>query len=662
MIGRMLGNRYEIIEKIGGGGMAVVYKAKCHLLNRYVAIKILRHEYIHDKDLVSKFKRESQAVASLSHPNIVNVYDVGEIDDLYYIVMELVSGKTLKKLIQEKGNLHQEEIIYFTKQIAMALQHAHENFVVHRDIKPQNILITEDHRAKVTDFGIALSASASTLTNTGSLVGSVHYFSPEQARGGYTDAKTDLYSLGIVMYEMATGKVPFEGESPITVALKHLQQDMELPSDVNPSISEGLEGIILKLTQKEQMARFQSAASLMDALSQLETDPTYILEDIDEEYDESPTQITPQTKGDEIRKMAAQKSNRRKKTGKTRFILVTGVLTALVAALLFTFGLFYLSSLFGTTDDSIKMPELEGLSLEEARIELEALNLQHRIEYRFDSEVAANTILAQNPTAGMSVRPNYPVELIVSTVEDAVEVPDVTYKTLDDARFALEDEGFVMAEPEYVFSDLPKGTVVRQDPRAGSAHEEGGTVHLIISEGPEVALIPMPNVEGNTLENAKGILESFNLRIGEVLEEFSNEYVENMVIGQSIPAGREVAENTAITLTVSKGVEEVQIEEPVLDLEDPEEANGAAPEAPTDPAAGESVRSRPMTIGPVGQSGIVEVRLYRLDDAQRTLIFSKTHNIDNEGDHLQVNVTGTGVQTYEIEIDGRVVHTTDVTF
>ena len=219
-----------------------------------------------------------------------------------------------------------------------------------------------------------------------------------------------------------------------------------------------------------------------------------------------------------------------------------------------------------------------------------------------------------------------------------------------------------MAEPEYVFSDLPKGTVIRQDPRAGTAHAEGGTVYLIISEGPEVALIPMPNAVGNTLEGAREVLESFNLRVGEIREEFSNEYVENMVIGQSIPAGREVAENTAITLTVSKGVEEVQIEEPVIDPEVPGDPNGTSPVPPTDPATGETVRSRPMSIGPVGQSGIVEVRLYRLDDGQRTLIFSKTHNIDNEGDHLQVNVTGTGVQTYEIEIDGRVVHTTDVTF
>lgn len=657
MIGKILGNRYEIIEKIGGGGMAVVYKAKCRLLNRFVAVKILRNEYTQDKDLVNKFKRESQAVASLSHPNIVNVYDVGEVDDLYYIVMEMVSGKTLKKVIQEKGSLHQEEIIHYAKQIARALQHAHNNFVVHRDIKPQNILITEDHIAKVTDFGIALSSTTSTLTNTGSLVGSVHYFSPEQARGGYTDAKTDLYSLGIVMYEMATGKLPFEGESPITIALKHLQQDMELPSQVNPSISEGLEQIILKLTQKEQMARFQSAGALIEALNQLETDPNYVLDEIDDDMDENPTQINTQTKGDAIRTMAATKSKRRKKSNKSRFILVAGVLTALVAALLFTFGLFYLSSLFGGgTDNNLIVPELTGKLEDEAIEELSELNLQHRIKYRFDSDVEANRVIAQNPEAGMTVRPGFPIELIISTLDDTSVVPDVTYLTLDDARFQLEDAGFTLTDPDYVFSDLPKGTVIRQDPRAGEPRSEGSSVHLFISEGPEVALVIMPNVTGVELESARETLTGLNLTLGEIREEFSDEYVENYIISQSVPAGREVAENTSIVLTISKGVEDIQVEEPVIE---PEEPISDEPDDTDEPG---QTTTKTLRIGPLGTGGIVEVRLYRLDAGQKTLIFSKTHNIDEEGDELQVTVAGSGTQRYEIVIDGEPKQTAEVIF
>jgi eukaryotic-like serine/threonine-protein kinase len=655
LIGKMLGNRYEIIEKIGGGGMAMVYKAKCHLLNRNVAVKVLRNELIHDKDLVVKFKRESQAVASLSHPNIVNVYDVGEIEDSYYIVMEMVRGKTLKKVIQEKGMMHEDEIIYFSKQIARALQHAHENYVVHRDIKPQNILITEDHRAKVTDFGIALSASASTLTNTGNLEGTVHYFSPEQARGGYTDAKTDLYSLGIVMYEMATGKLPFEGESPITVALKHLQQDIELPSRINPNISEGLENIILKLTQKEQMSRFKSAAALVEALNQLETDPDFVIDEIYEDFDDNPTQINTHAKGDEIRKMAGKNNKRRKKPNNAKFIMAGGIVTALLAALLFTFGLFYVSSLF--TSESLSVPDLIGMSLEEAREELDRLGLQNRVEFRFDSEVEENRVISQSPTAGMKVKADYPIELIVSAFENAAEVPDVLYKLADDARFALEDEGFVVGELQYAFSDLPKGTVIRQEPRAGNAFQEGGTVHLVISEGPEIATVIMPNVVGVEIDSAQTTLTQLNLTVGSVQEEFSNEYVEGRILRQSVPAGREVAENTTITLTVSKGSEAAQVEDPVLEPADPD----TTVDPPDQNEPGE-IKTRTLNIGPVGQSGIVEVRMYRLDEFQRTLIFSKTHNIDQEGDRLQVNVTGSGTQAYEIEINGTVVQTIEVSF
>ena len=245
MIGKILGNRYEIVEKIGGGGMALVYKAKCKLLNRYVAIKILRSEFINDEEFINKFRRESQAAASLSHPNIVNIYDVGVEDNIYYIVMEYIKGNTLKQLIREKGKLDANEALDIAIKIADALHHAHENHIVHRDIKPHNILVTEDGRVKVTDFGIARAATTSTVTNTSNVIGSVHYFSPEQARGGYTDENSDIYSLGVVMYEMVTGRLPFEGDSPITVALKHIQEDIELPTSIESSVPKSVESIIL---------------------------------------------------------------------------------------------------------------------------------------------------------------------------------------------------------------------------------------------------------------------------------------------------------------------------------------------------------------------------------------------------------------------------------
>jgi serine/threonine-protein kinase len=268
MVGRVLDDRYEIIEKIGGGGMALVYKARCRLLNRFVAIKVLRPEFIEDEEFVKKFRREAQSAASLSHPNIVGIYDVGTENNNYYIVMEYIKGQTLKELIKSKGTLGIEHATNIAIQICYALDHAHKNHIVHRDIKSHNILIREDNSVKVTDFGIARAVSSSTITNTGNVIGSVHYFSPEQARGGYTDEKSDIYSLGVVLYEMVTGRLPFEGDSPIAVALKHIQEEPIPPAKINPRVPKSIEAIILKCMEKEVSRRYNSAAEIINDLRQ----------------------------------------------------------------------------------------------------------------------------------------------------------------------------------------------------------------------------------------------------------------------------------------------------------------------------------------------------------------------------------------------------------
>ncbi|HRU41954.1 MAG TPA: Stk1 family PASTA domain-containing Ser/Thr kinase, partial [Candidatus Diapherotrites archaeon] len=268
MIGRVLGDRYEVLEKIGGGGMALVYKAKCRLLNRFVAIKVLRPEFTEDEEFVKKFRREAQSAASLSHPNIVGIYDVGTENNSYYIVMEYVKGQTLKELIKSKGTLGVEYSTNIAIQICYALDQAHKNNIVHRDIKSHNILIREDNSVKVTDFGIARAVSSSTITNTGNVIGSVHYFSPEQARGGYVDEKSDIYSLGVVMYEMLTGRLPFEGDSPIAVALKHIQEEPEPPSRINSKIPKAIEAIIMKCMEKEVSKRYNSASEIINDLRQ----------------------------------------------------------------------------------------------------------------------------------------------------------------------------------------------------------------------------------------------------------------------------------------------------------------------------------------------------------------------------------------------------------
>ena len=267
MIGKTLGNRYEILEKVGEGGMAKVYKARCHLLDRNVAIKILKSEFNDDEEFIKKFRRESQAAASLSHPNILSIYDVGseETDDhkVYYIVMEFIDGKTLKQIIKEKGKFSEEESIKYSLQISEALLHAHKNHIIHRDIKPHNIMLTPDDRIKVTDFGIARAATSSTVTASTDVLGSVHYFSPEQARGGFTDEKSDIYSLGIVMYEMITGKLPYVGDTPVSVALQHIQNKIKSPRDINPNMSKNFESIILKCTAKSQNNRYSAVSTLI---------------------------------------------------------------------------------------------------------------------------------------------------------------------------------------------------------------------------------------------------------------------------------------------------------------------------------------------------------------------------------------------------------------
>ncbi len=325
MIGTVLGNRYEIVEKIGGGGMALVYRAKCRLLNRYVAIKILRDEYINDEEFIKKFRRESQAAASLSHPNIVNIYDVGvDIKDgqeIQYIVMEYIKGKTLKEIIREKGKLTVEETIDYSIQIAEALEHAHKNHIVHRDIKPHNIMLTEDGRIKVTDFGIARAATASTVTNTSNVIGSVHYFSPEQARGGYTDEKSDIYSLGIVMYEMITGKVPFEGDSPITVALKHIQEEIVPPRKIDNTIPIGLENIIMNCVKKSQGDRYATASELLADLRKTKlSEGKFPIENINS--NDAPTRIIPAIEDKDENKMKKVNKNKKKNDGSLKVVFL----------------------------------------------------------------------------------------------------------------------------------------------------------------------------------------------------------------------------------------------------------------------------------------------------------------------------------------------------
>ena len=343
MLGKVLGNRYTIVEKVGEGGMAIVYKAKCSLLNRYVAVKVLRQEFINDEEFIEKFRREAQAAASLSHANIVNVYDVGMEDDIYYIVMEYIDGKTLKDIIQEKGKLSLDETLDFSIKVVDALVHAHANKLIHRDIKPHNIMVTSDGRVKVTDFGIARAATSSTITSTNSVMGSAHYFSPEQARGGYTDEKSDIYSVGIMMYEMITGVLPFTGDSPVTIAIKHIQEDAALPTEVDSSVSEEFESVIMKCIEKTQSDRYKSTEELLGDLTDIKNgkspsstkfngSETQVLPRIDDTVlmnavDEEPVALAEEVRPKKVKKSKAKKQKSNKP------MIISAILLALIVVI-----------------------------------------------------------------------------------------------------------------------------------------------------------------------------------------------------------------------------------------------------------------------------------------------------------------------------------------
>jgi serine/threonine-protein kinase len=549
MIGKLLGGRYEIIEKIGGGGMALVYKARCRLLDRYVAIKVLREEFTSDEEFIRKFRRESQAAAKLSHPNIVSIYDVGVEGDIYYIVMEYIKGKTLKEVIREKGKLSFEETVDYSIQIAEALAHAHANHIVHRDIKPHNIMITEDGRVKVTDFGIARAATSSTVTNTNNVLGSVHYFSPEQAKGGYTDEKSDIYSLGIVMYEMITGRVPFEGESPISVALKHVQEEIVPPSHIDPTINKNLEKIIMKCVRKEQMERYKSANELLVDLKRIKNNWDDDMVGEDDVSLDSPTRIIPVVKEESPKNM---KKKKKKRNGNNRVVFFA-ILAAFLLVSAMAFGFWQFKDKFLST--TVKVPDVRGLQEDKAKEMIEAEGLKFSVKSRiFNSEFEEGDVISQSENPGDTVKKGYPIEVVVSKGSKLVKVPNFKDEDISNVDSLLSENGLKDGGAEYEFDEeIPENIIISQDPEAYSEVPEGTKVHFVVSKGPKVKNVIMPKLVGKTLEEALQIIKEKGLTKGEVVPQPSDEVEEGKVIWQSYEQGNEIEEGTAVDLYVSSG-------------------------------------------------------------------------------------------------------------
>lgn len=621
MIGRVLGNRYEIVEKIGSGGMSHVYKARCGLLNRYVAVKILRPEFTSDESFVKKFRQESQAAASLSHQNIVSIYDVGVDQDTYYIVMEYIEGKTLKQLIREKRRMQPAEVAGIARQICRALVHAHNNHIIHRDIKPHNIMVTKEGTAKVMDFGIARAVTSSTVTNTGSVIGSVHYFSPEQARGGYVDEKSDLYSLGIVMYEMATGKVPFEGESPISIALKHLQETVTPPAEITDDVPAGLEQIIMKAIQKDPGSRYETAGEMLADLNAFIKNNDIVFEGISIEDKSSPTLVMPVV-GDNDTKNRIIKDDgsgemdnkqKRKMSKKKLYISIAVILLALVA-LGYGGSILIRNMLFVKT---VEVPYIEGKTEEEAEEELQGLGLEMEVRERQNNHTfPAGTIISQHPKAGTENKVNNPVLVIVSLGAEKTEVPYLINLSSAEAQAKLQQAGLADGEIKTRFSEtVTVGVVMDQSPKPGIMVDEGTPVDLVISSGPDIKSTIVPSVMGLPLQTARTRIQNAGMIVGDEYPQESAVVPDGYIISQSIPPNTEVEEGASIGLWVS---------------------TGSKPPEPVQPAEGTKV----LTINLPEGSRDVKVTVKKYQDGVEETEYQRRHDA-SEGP-LKVEITGKG--------------------
>ena len=562
LVGKYIGSRYEILEVIGKGGMATVYRAKCHVLNRMVAVKVLKEEFTTDEEFIRRFNIEAQSAAGLSHPNIVSIYDVGHEGSIYYIVMELIQGKTLKEIIAEDGALPWKWSVNIAIQIASALEAAHKNNIVHRDIKPHNIIITEDGVAKVTDFGIAKAVSNSTITAFGTTIGSVHYFSPEHARGGYTDAKSDLYSLGIVMYEMVTGRVPFDADTPVSIALKHMQEKPVDPMKLNPNVPVEVNQIIMKAMQKEPSMRYQSATEMLKDLSLALKNPDgrFVLEP---SMDTQATQRIGTITEDMAKEDKADNKKDKKKQGKIRTYFKEHPKMKILAIIL-SFVLVFLITVFivkgimdATTVKNVYIPNLVGKTEEEVIQELEGTKLTYEIaSEEYNSEVEAGRVISQDPAYknNFTIKENTVISLVVSKGVEVVTVPKVAGDTYEDAEKKLTDAKLKVERVEETSQKIEEGIVIRQDPAENTSLNAGDTVKVYVSIGTGIKQVSVPSLVNKTEEVASKELTDAGLKVEVVYEEDTTK-TNGVVLKQSVDVGKVVDEGTTVVITVNQIVE-----------------------------------------------------------------------------------------------------------
>lgn len=607
--GMFLADRYEILEQIGTGGMSDVYRAKCHKLNRFVAIKVLKKEYSEDKTFVSKFRAEAQAAAGLTHPNIVNVYDVGDENGIYYIVMELVEGITLKKYIEKKGKIPYKEAVSIAIQVAKGMQAAHSHHIVHRDIKPQNIIISRDGKVKVTDFGIAKAASSSTITS--STMGSVHYISPEQARGGYSDERSDIYSFGITLFEMLTGTVPFDGDSTVSVAVQHIQEEIPKPSTVADGIPVSIDMIVLKCTQKKTERRYQDAAELIADLkkSLVAPDENFVkmmpvynapgqpetvqaAEESSENNDGQENQNSDESMAenkkdsediddellddelldddDDEEDIDDENNDKLDKIFKwigAGIIALIVIITIFVVAKLFIGGSSNKKEEETTTQaqtttaaskedasKKVSVPSVIGKTEEEAKTTLNSLGLGYKATYQPSNTIPEGTVISQGTSSGTKVAKNTTITLSISSGPESSSVPNVVGQDQVGASSLLESAGFKVSVKQSYSDSVEQGKVISQSPSGSTTVSPGSTVTITVSQGKETKMVTVPNVVGMNSTDAQNTLTSLGLNYS-IVETKDTNVEKGKVISTSPSAGQQVEEGTSVKIYVSKGQE-----------------------------------------------------------------------------------------------------------
>ena len=586
---RLLAGRYELIEKIGEGGMAVVYKARCRLLNRYVAIKILRPEFTKDETFVDNFKKESQAAAGLTHPNIVSVFDVGREGNIHFIVMELVEGKPLSQVIAEKGKMDYKEVIDISRQIASALSHAHKNQIIHRDVKPHNVLINSNGVAKLADFGIARAVDQSNVTETSKVMGSVHYLSPEQARGSYVDERTDIYSLGIVMYELLTGKVPFDGDNAISIALMHINNPMTPPSQLTSGIPPQLERMILKATDKYQTNRYSKVDELIEELDNIDFitkvmgKKAFLASEADLSHLDFDNKSTPdyperrdtilrrerfpeldaaaehleaenERERERLRERERERDRERKNNGLGKLAAAI-VIAALILGGAGVFALGTMLGWFGPENTDVAVPSLVGKTVEQASAELEAMGLILKEGQQVDSpDQEKGKITSHSPSEGTIVAQGTAITVNISRGKKDGVVPTIINKDVEYAEQYLAQYHFKLGEQTLVESHLPKGTIISQDPAAGESAKNGTAINVEVSDGKGKEMTKVPNMYGMTKEQADAALAGAGLTVdADSIKYEENELAPpNTVLYQTVSGDTEVEVGSKVGYTLAK--------------------------------------------------------------------------------------------------------------